>query len=424
MSACYPALLLALILASLVGTRGAHAQERYIYWIGAIEAEETRGNTIFRYTLDSSVVDTLVQVRDVEPDSGLPRSFYYVTVDTLHRHIYWTDSGGTNPDGSINIGAIMRASLNGDSVEVFLGGIVCGIGAPQDIELDTLGETLYWSTNSDCRYSVTGFSALHRVGLESSNPIGWKPLPTNGDYQVSAIELDLHNQMLYWTNNDFFEAEPLGAYRAPLNDTVFDEYIITGCVGDIALAHTLSKIYWAFCNGSTIKRANLDGTEVEDLIVGSREIGSLTVDGQAGKIYWTETAAGNIRRANLDGTGVENVLSGLTVPGSIALSSAGEVHTSIDPAYVLPDEVGFDVNVYPNPVRDRATIEFAFTATSHATLTLYDVLGRRVAVSASRAYPAGQHSVEWDLVHLPGGVYFFHLTTDKETQTIPLVVNR
>jgi len=414
----------ALILASLVGPRAAHAQERYLYWIGAIDAEETRGNTIFRYTLDSSVVDTLVQVRDVEPDSGLPRFFYDVTVDTLHGHLYWTDSGGTNPDGSINIGAIMRTSLNGDNVEVFLGGIVCGIGSPQDIELDTLGKTLYWSTNSDCRYSVTGFSALHRVGLDSSNPIQWKPLPTNGDYQISAIELDLPNQMLYWTNNDYFELEPLGVYRAALNDTVIDEYIITGCIGDIALAHMLSKIYWVFCNGNTIKRANLDGTEVEELLVGQREIGSLAIDGQAGKIYWTETAAGNIRRANLDGTGAENVLSGLVVPGSIALSPNRDVHTGSEPADILPEDVGFGANVYPNPVQDRASVDFTLSTTSRVTLTLHDVLGRQVDAALSNVYPAGRNSVEWDLTRLSGGLYFLYVTTGHEFETFPIVVRR
>ena len=69
MSRSYPTyLLLALTLAALAGARSAHAQERYLYWIGAIHAEETRGNTIFRYALDTGVVDTLVQAKDLGPD--------------------------------------------------------------------------------------------------------------------------------------------------------------------------------------------------------------------------------------------------------------------------------------------------------------------------------------------------------------------
>ena len=121
-----PTFLFALMLASLTGSRPAWAQEQYIFWIGAIHAGETRGNTIFRYALDSGIVDTLVQSGELGPEASGQRYFYYVTIDTLHGHIYWTDSGGTEPDGTVLIGAIRRASLNGAHGEVYPGGIVLG----------------------------------------------------------------------------------------------------------------------------------------------------------------------------------------------------------------------------------------------------------------------------------------------------------
>lgn len=413
-----PVLLLVLLLVSLAGTRSAHAQERYIYWIGAIDAEGTRGNTIFRYMLDSGVIDTLVQVRELEPDPELPRYFYYVTVDTLRGHIYWTDSGGTNSDGSINIGAIMRASLDGNRVEVYLGGIVCGIGAPQDIELDAVGEMIYWGESSDCPYST-----LHSVSLESSSPNEWKWLPTNGDYAVSALELDLHHQMLYWANTDFFEIEPLGVYRASLNDTVSDEYIVPGSICDIALAHSLSKIYWTPCESSTIRRANLDGNEAEDILVSQGEVGKLAIDHKGGKIYWSEPSEGTIRRANLDGTGVEDLLSGLVVPTSLALNFGGDARVGLEPEAVLPDRVDLQ-GIYPNPVRGHATIAFALTDPAHVTLEIYDPLGRRVEVLASGRYPPGTFRVEWNPTSQPDGVYFCRLVSENRSETIPLVVQR
>ncbi len=195
MSRSYPTyLLLALTLASLAEARSAHAQERYLYWVGAVQAEETRTNTIFRYTLDSGVVDTLVQAKDLSPDTW--RFFSHVTVDTLGRQIYWTDSGGTDSDGVIFLGVIMRASLDGDNPEIVLGGIICGIGTPTDIELDLVGETLYWGEGSDCP-----FVGLHSIDLATYQ---WQRLPTTGSYSVSGIELDIDNEMIYWTNTDFF----------------------------------------------------------------------------------------------------------------------------------------------------------------------------------------------------------------------------
>ena len=400
------------------GVHSVHAQERYLYWVGAIDAGETRGNTIFRYALDSGIVDTLVQSGELGPEEHVPRYFYYVTVDTLHGHIYWTDSGGTEPDGTVLIGAIRRASLDGDSVEVFLGGIVCGVGALRDIEIDTMGETIYWSENNDCP-----FVTLHRTDLIRPDPFQ-SLLPTSRDYKVSALELDLRNGMLYWTNNDFFVIEPLGIYRAPLNDTVSDEYIVPGSICDIALAHTLSKIYWAPCNGSTIRRANLDGTEVEDVIIGRGAIGKLAIDQKGGKIYWSEPGEGAIRRAHLDGAGVEDLLSGLVVPTSLALNFGGEISVGVEPEAGLPDRVELQ-RIYPNPVRERATIAFALTDPAHVTLEIYDQLGRRVEVLASGTYPPGTFHVQWNPSRRQAnGVYYCRLVSDHRSETVVFVLQR
>lgn len=418
MTSEHPILILSLLLASLAGIHTAHAQERYIYWIGAINAEETRGNTIFRYSQDSGVVDTLIQAMELERDPGLSRYFYSVTVDTLSRRIYWTDSGGTNPDGSVDIGAIMRASLEGDSVEVYLGGIVCSVGAPRDIEVDIASETLYWSTNTDCPYS-----ALHRARLENASPGEWYAIPTRGDYQVSAIEFDLRNQVLYWTNNDFAQIEPLGVYRAPIHDTLADEYIIPGSVCDIAIAHMLQKIYWVPCGGAKIRRANLDGTDAEDIIVSEGEVGKLAIDQRGGEIYWTDSRDGKIRRANLDGTEVEDLLTGLVVPTSIALNFGGRVHVGVDQETALPGRVELQ-GVYPNPVAANATIAFALSEPSDVTLEIYDQLGRQVEVVASGMYPPGTFRVQWNPVSLANGVYFCRMASKNRSKVIPLVLHR
>ena len=424
MSRYYPTyLLLALTLAALGGACSAHAQDQYIYWIGAIQAEETRGNTIFRYALDTGVVDTLVQAKDLGPEEK--RYLYYVTVDTLHRRIYWTDSGGIFPGGVHYLGAIMRASLDGDNPEIFLGGVVCGIGAPSDIELDLVGEAVYWGEGSDC----PGF-ALNRTDLESPDHSG--QLPVNGNYSVSGIALDIRNQMIYWTNDDYFNQKPHGILRAPLSNTVSDEYIVTDSVCDIALAHTLSKVYWTVCNRyrRIIRRANLDGTEVEDVIVSQAQAtnsdinntSTLAIDNKGQKIYWTEPSEGTIRRANLDGTEEEELLSGLVAPSSIALSFGGVI-TAVEPVEEFPDAVELH-GLYPNPVEGRATFEFALTAPAYVTLEIYDQLGRRVELLASRTYSRGHFSVAWHPTGQSNGVYFFRLVSDNRPKTIPLVLRR
>ena len=84
------------------------------------------------------------------------------------------------------------------------------------------------------------------------------------------------------------------------------------------------KIYWADAGTNKIQRANLDGSGVEDLVTGLGIPYGLALDLAGGKMYWTNRQTGKIQRANLNGSGVEDlVTSGLTFPGALALDAAG-----------------------------------------------------------------------------------------------------
>jgi hypothetical protein len=61
------------------------------------------------------------------------------------------------------------------------------------------------------------------------------------------------------------------------------------------------------CSGS-IRRANLDGSELTTLVTGQFGVSNILVilDTAGGNMYWTSTrVGGDIRRANLDGSGQE-----------------------------------------------------------------------------------------------------------------------
>jgi len=81
------------------------------------------------------------------------------------------------------------------------------------------------------------------------------------------------------------------------------------------------KMYWTEWNGSSIRRANLDGSGIEDVVTGLYAPSGIALDVAAGKMYWAE-AQGKIRRANLDGSGAEDLVTGLFDPRSIALDVA------------------------------------------------------------------------------------------------------
>ena len=81
------------------------------------------------------------------------------------------------------------------------------------------------------------------------------------------------------------------------------------------------KIYWTDRRTDRIQRANLDGSEVEDLVTdGLLNPQGIALDLTDRKMYWTDWGTDTIQRANLDGTGVEDVVTtGLMDPWGIAL---------------------------------------------------------------------------------------------------------
>ena len=78
-------------------------------------------------------------------------------------------------------------------------------------------------------------------------------------------------------------------------------------------------MYWTHNLGGKIRRANLDGTGVEDVTPGAFLLPEgLALDAGAGKMYWIERG-GVIQRANLDGTGFETVVTGLRGANDLVL---------------------------------------------------------------------------------------------------------
>lgn len=82
----------------------------------------------------------------------------------------------------------------------------------------------------------------------------------------------------------------------------------------------------------------------------------------------------------------------------------------------LPDRVSLDQN-YPNPFNPATEIRFALTHSSHVTLDIYDVMGRKVQTLIDQTLPVGTHEVDFDGAGMASGVYFYRLSADGVVQT-------
>ena len=176
---------------------------------------------------------------------------------------------------------------------------------------------MYWT---DVR-----LTKIRRANLDYSNV---EDLITTGDGPI-GIALDLVRGKMYWIESHI-DLEPSNLpkvkakiRRANLDGSNVEDLITTGLNGPnrIALDMGRGKMYWTdhtlFGRDlGKIRRANLDGSQVEDLITTERwEPQGIALDVGRGKMYWTvnyvtgNAGTSKIQRANLDGSNVEDLIT-------------------------------------------------------------------------------------------------------------------
>lgn len=123
-------------------------------------------------------------------------------------------------------------------------------------------------------------------------------------FEPLDIAIDILGGKLYWLS-----IAPTGVFRADLDGTEIEQI---GGWHRFTLDVPGRKIYWEAEAGDQevkIQRADLDGTNVEDVMsLGDVEPRALTLDLPRGKLYYSD-AGQRIRRVDLDGTNPEELIT-------------------------------------------------------------------------------------------------------------------
>ena len=152
----------------------------------------------------------------------------------------------------------------------------------------------------------SGSSDIENLFTDVCSPIG--------------IALDISGDQMYWTSGCKIQ-------RANLDGSNVEELVPSskGIKEGIALDIDGNKMYWTVWNATNkIQRANLDGSNVEDIITDLQSPRGIALDIPNGKMYWTDLGAGKIQRANLDGSNVEDVVTDSILTIGIALSTSSQ----------------------------------------------------------------------------------------------------
>jgi hypothetical protein len=96
--------------------------------------------------------------------------------------------------------------------------------------------------------------------------------------------------------------------------------------------------------------------------------------------------------------------------------------TGTENALILTDPEKMQLNGfvlaqnYPNPFNPTTKIGFILTQNAQVELTVYNVLGQKIANLLNQPMVAGQHHFEFSANDLPSGTYFYELKVDGKSQ--------
>jgi hypothetical protein len=74
----------------------------------------------------------------------------------------------------------------------------------------------------------------------------------------------------------------------------------------------------------------------------------------------------------------------------------------------IPREYRLSQN-FPNPFNPNTAIGYQLSAISDVDLSVYNLLGQKVATLVNGRKQAGSHQVEWDASGFPSGVYYYRI---------------
>ena len=171
----------------------------------------------------------------------------------------------------------------------------------------------------------TGVIAIHHSGItdrQTGEPLANAGslmshiVPEIQQYLPAVVEEPVY---MYWTDSGTDTIQ-----RADLNGSNIEDIVTTGLrtPTNVVVDLAVGKLWWTDSGTDTIQRANLDGSNVEDIVTtGLRTPTGIAVDREWGSVYWIDSGTDKIQRAFIvDGSNPQDVITtGLRTPTDIAL---------------------------------------------------------------------------------------------------------
>lgn len=231
----------------------------------------------------------------------------------------------------------------------------------------------------------------------------------NGEYMPTFFKYD-GSQSLHWWDADSVVVDSFNVVE-DINFTVYErpepgECFVSGRVltqNNEAVEGAYVFIYSEETGYGTYAVSGSDGTYLVDGLVP----GNYNVVGD--KVNYTQVAANTV---NVD------YISNISLTADVVLHTDGVTSTeneTIVESYTLEQN-------YPNPFNPTTVITFTLPEASNVKLSIYNILGQKVADLVNGNLDAGTHNVDFNASSLSSGVYLYKLETPQFSATKKMIL--
>lgn len=106
--------------------------------------------------------------------------------------------------------------------------------------------------------------------------------------------------------------------------------------------------------------------------------------------------------------------------GSLTLSQGFQQPNDAPGVSVEVNDPVVDLSVYPNPTQDKITVKVDAATDQTLYYSVYDMLGKRIALPEEKLHVSGQSETVIDFSHLPKASYFLQINDEKGRQVASL----
>ena len=248
--------------------------------------------------------DPAVQSLEIGQSGGCGEEEVREGGNTAATRMYWVGRGYENDRDQV----IRRANVDGSDVQ---DSVFTSRRNIHNLVFDGTQGKMYWINDR----------TIQRANLDGSDV---ENLVTESDYGVDRLILDGTRDKMYWITKKDRDRQVIR--RANVDGLNVQELIVLGSLKNLTLDVAGDKMYWIeeIRGVYTIRRANVDGSNyVQTLFISLNYLYSFALDVVGGKMYWINGSEEAIQNENLGGSNAEDLVIGLGRINNLVLDIAG-----------------------------------------------------------------------------------------------------